>query len=253
MVRTAAAAALVLVVTGAAPKPAEPPIEATLTSLREVRMHQLLPTDDFVFDHNKPGLTMAFTITPPSGLSLLEVRQPAQIVATDSTGADLTDIEPNFMDRKEFVEIEPSFDEAPTGFTLRLAQASRHATTVTVGAMFDAVFFAGTTTEEVEVTGEWSELPASLTDGETIRVRLAGEGQQAELEVQPGSVQSRFEEVALLRGDDELDGMGSMWNDEQATYMFTGSPEGVTTARFTVRTGLRTRSIGVRVVDQRLP
>jgi len=253
MVRSAAACALVLLITGAAPKPAEPPIEATLTSLREVRAHALLPTDGFEFDHNKPGLTMAFTITPPSGLTLLEVGQPAQIVATDSTGADLTDIEPNFMDHREFIEIETSFDEAPTGFTLRLTPPSRQARTVTVSAMFDAVFYAGTTTEEVEVAGEWSDLPASLTGGETIRVRLAGEGRQAELEMQPGSAKSRFQEITLLSGEDELDGMGSMWNDEQATYMFSGSPDSVSGARFTVRTGLRTRSIGVRVVDQRLP
>jgi hypothetical protein len=253
MVRSAIAAALVLTVTGAAPKPVEPPIEATLTSLREVRTHELMPSDGFVFDHNKPGLTLAFTLTPPSGLTLLELRQPQQMVATDSTGADLTGIEPDFMDRREFVELEQSFNKAPTGFTLRLTPAAREAEWVTVSGMFDAVFYAGTTTEEIEITREWSELPSSLTGGETIRVRLAGEGQQAELEMQPGSVHARFEEITLLAGADELDSMGTMWNDEQATLMFGGSPDGVTSARFVARTGLRTKTIGVRIVEQPLP
>ena len=253
MVRSAIAAALVLTVTGAAPKPAEPPIEATLISLREVRTHELMPSDSFVFDHNKPGLTLAFALTPPSGLTLLEVHQPRDIVAMDSTGADLTGIEPNFMDRKDFVELEQSFDEAPTGFTMRLTPATREAEWMTVSTSFDAVFYAGTTTEEVEVTREWIDLPSSLTGGETVRVRLAGEGEQAELEMQPGTAKSRFEEIILVAGAQGLDSMGTMWNDEQATFMFSGSPEGVTGAKFVARTGLRTRTIGVRVVEQPLP
>ncbi|MFG0276133.1 MAG: hypothetical protein ACF8QF_13860 [Phycisphaerales bacterium] len=257
MIRPALAAFLVAgsLAVGASPKPQTLAIEPTLDSVREVRVATLIEPDEnaFVFDSDKPGLSLKFTLHPPSGLTLLEVRQPARIVATDSTGADLAGIEPGFMDELEYVALEQSFGDAPTGFTMRLTAPARSATSFTLAADFDAVFFAGTTTDEVAASREWSDLPASLTGGETVRIRLGGGANNAQLEMQPGTAKERFEEVILLAGGAELESNGTMWNDDEATFLFSGSSERVTAVRFVARTGLREQTVRINLVEQALP
>jgi hypothetical protein len=257
MIRPAFAAFIVAgsLAVGASPKPQMPAIEPTLDTVREVRVATLTAPDEnaFVFDTDKPGLTLAFTLTPPSGLTLLDVRQPARIEATDSTGADLTGIEPGFMDEREYVALEQSFGDAPTGFTMRLTPPARGAQSFTLATAFEAVFFAGTSTEEVAVSREWSALPASLTGGESVRIRLGGGASNAQLEMQPGTAKERFEEVILLVGAAELESSGTMWNDDEATFLFSGSSERVTAARFVARTGVRTQTVRINLVEQALP
>ena len=71
----------------------------TLTKITETRQLVVVEPeeDEFDFGQDTPGLHLQFTLAVPDGLKVLEVRQPEQVIARDSEGTDLSEIEEDFM------------------------------------------------------------------------------------------------------------------------------------------------------------
>jgi hypothetical protein len=74
-----------------------------------------------------PGLTLTFALRLPSGAQVMELRQPKNVVATDSAGTDLSKIEPGFRGELDYVELELDFkdDDETSEITLHAARPLR--------------------------------------------------------------------------------------------------------------------------------
>lgn len=238
------------------PMPAQPAsIRATLTQVRETRVHDIAaPSEDrFVFPNEQPGLFLSFDLNIPEGLTLIDLEQPTRIRAVDSVGSDLTVIEESFMGTKDHVELEQSFGEAPTGFVMTLATPVRSATRFTVEAAMVATLFAQTTEKTLPAPTDWVSLPPDVTGGVDVRIKVDGDDSSANVHVQPGTARDLFEEITLKGAGRELDSMGSMWSDDNATFFFDGAFKPGMTITFTIRTGLTTMPVNVSLVDATLP
>ena len=89
--------------------PADPVEIATqLLELREIRSLSFKEDaeDEFIFAGDRPGLVLTFQTQLPQNRKLISLDQPESVVSTDSTGADLGDIEANIIGEQTWVEIK---------------------------------------------------------------------------------------------------------------------------------------------------
>ncbi|MEM9065751.1 MAG: hypothetical protein AAGB51_09715 [Planctomycetota bacterium] len=232
----------------------ELPIE--LTDVREVRAVALVDADEnsWVFPSDQPGLFLKFNFEAPAGSTVLNFEQPERIRAIDSTGRDLTNIEPNFSDIKEFVSMGQSFGDAPSNFTVNLDNPSRAAETFSVATSFGATVFAEIKRHNAGFNSTWTAIPTNLTNGQKVEFSVGEMGGNPSILVRPGTAKDLFEQIYIVSGGNEASSNGAMWNDQQATFFFD-SPANANNASiaFDIRFGLETIPVKVFVKDQPLP
>lgn len=232
------------------------PVNVSLTDVREVRAVALVEAAEtaFTFNNDKPGLFLSFGYALPAGLEVLGINQPESITATDSTGRDLTDIEPNFHDELEFVTEKQVFQDEAPALDFTLANPARSATRFNLDCAFSVEVFEGVEEHRFPAPAEFTALPAKFFGGESVKFKLGSMGSNATVVVRPGSAMDYFESVEIVSGGQTSENQGTMWNDEQATFMFDG-PANANNAQivFNVRVGVQTLPVVIKLEDQPLP
>ena len=232
------------------------PVNLNLTDVREVRAVALVEAAEtaFVFNSDRPGLFLTFGYALPAGLQVLGINQPETITATDSTGRDLTGIEPNFHDELEFVSQKQVFSDEAPALDFVLANPSRSATRFDLDCSFSVEVFEGVDEHRFPAPAEFTALPAKFFGGDEVRFKLGSMGSNATVVVEPGTAMDLFENVQIISNGQTIENQGTMWNDEQATFMFDG-PANANNAQvvFNVRVGVRTLPVVIRLEDQPLP
>jgi len=228
----------------------------SLNSIRENRTLQVVkPTDDaMMMMGDTPGLLLTFGIALPEGRKLLDLQQPRKVTAKDSTGTDLSAIEPGFSGDREYVDDVASWkDEGVSEITLRLASSARAATTFDVNAEFTASVFTGTKVLKASPTAEWSDLDPAMFGGRKVQVRINQENDSFGVEFKPDSTKDLIEKLELVSGDSTIEGNGWFSDGRSVTFMVDAKPEGPVTANITVRTGVETIPLRIDLKAQALP
>jgi len=251
---TLGSTAVLLAVTAQTP-PAATPASLTLKSIRENRVLQVVKAADdaMVMMGDTPGLLLTFGITLPEGRRLLELQQPEKVIAKDSAGTDLSQIEEGFSGEREYVDDVTTWnDEGVTEITMRLASSARAATTFDVTADFTANLYTGTTVVKASPTVEWIDLDAAQFGGK-VQIRLSQDNDSFGIEFKPDSVKELIEKLEVVSGDTTTEGNGWFSDGRTVTFMIDAKPEGSVTAHITVRTGVETIPLKIELKGQALP
>lgn len=249
------AVALPMGLPGEGPAPAgerEGLVAMQLTEVREVRQVRLSGEADAP-SFNRPGLTLTFGLDLPAGATLVELREPESLRAVDSTGLDLTDVEPGFSGKAEYLDVVHAWEGEPKEATLTLALPRRRAQSVSVEAEIEAVVCSGTEQVAVGAASSPAALRAGVAGFPEARLHVERKGGQLQVIVTPGTVKAWIEDVAVVAGSAAHESTSAMWSDAQLVY-YVEAPAGVEAAevRLTVRRELR--SVPVRLdVDVALP
>lgn len=229
-----------------------------LTRIVETRALDVVKrgADDVMFtmSSDQPGLALTFAVRLPSGMKLMAVHQPKSVVATDSEGTDLSNVEPGFNDEIEFVDVEHDFkdDDDVTEITLQLAPAARKASTFNAATAFEATVFTGVKPLSIDAGAEWTALPVEMTQGDAkARIRATDDG----IAIEPASLEAAIEKIELQTGPNEqVDSNGWFADGTTITYMFDELPkQKPVKLMLTVRTGVRKVPLTIDVKDQPLP
>jgi len=235
--------------------------KVVLTKIHEQRIDKLVKRENDKqqrLSFEKPGLNLTFKVSLPDGLRLLDVSEPRDFSAKDSTGKDLTKIEKNIMGERDYVEVVQRFNEPATQFMMQLALTKRSATTFDLQGSVTITTFAGTKTEQIELDTEWVELDVDVFDGKQVRCRLKPRdsftgNKVPTLVFEPGTVKSAIEDVQLVRNGQTVNSQSSMWNDQQVMYSFEGEYHKDYRARITLRHNVQQTPVPMKLTRQRLP
>ncbi|MHC4947046.1 MAG: hypothetical protein ACYTG1_02120 [Planctomycetota bacterium] len=237
------------------PETPAPGIGAPLERVRELRVIEVAPDPDGMpspFD--RPGLELRFGLALPEGVTLVDLREPEAIDATDSAGTDLADVEANIFGRREYIDLITEWQGPTKGFEMKLGLPARTATSFTVRTRLEAVTSTGTRTATVTPTADWAPAPEGLFDPDVpVTIRATHADDTLQVTFRPAAVRDRIESVVVLSGTQELESMGTMWTDSEASHLFTGDPADGWSARITVRTGVATVPLTIELVDHPLP
>ena len=228
----------------------------TLHSIRELRVQQFAKADDagMMMFSEEPSLSVTFGVALPEGTRLLQVVQPESVTAKDSTGRDLSKIEPNFWDELEYVEIEESFGgEMPPRLTVHLASPARAATTLDARMQFSVVTSSRTETVKADLTAQWQALKVQTADGTPLEARINEAWGSRAIEVRPATASDLIESLTMTVDGNELENFG--WSSDGNTVRYDLSGEVPETGRvsFTVFAGLDTMPLELNLKKQPLP
>lgn len=239
----------------AAVGPDEKTISAKLQKVQELRRVVLVRKSEHKppFDFNPPGIELTFSVVPPAGKKLIRVEQPSRIEATDSTKRDLTEIKAGVFGRKDFLKFVEQWNDVSTTVTLTLANAHRTATRFSVSADFEAWAYDELQEITIKAGSEPLALDAALFGGRKVVARLEKSGDNPHLIITPGTIKHHIERVELMDGDTVYDGMGAMWNDASATFMFSGTYKPTLTAKIKIRAGMEKFPCRIAVKNHALP
>jgi len=221
-----------------------------LIQIKEVRQTRL-SGEDSVFD--RPGLTLTFALDLPAGSQLVGLREPESLRAVDSTGLDLTAIEPGFGGEPDYLNVVHAWEGQPKEATLTLALPRRRAETVSVDAKIEAVVCSGTERVEVAATGAPAALRTGVGGFPQAQVRVERKGGQLQVIVTPGTVKPWIEDVAVVAGGAAHESSSAMWSDAQLVYFVAAPAEAAEKIRLTVRRDLRAIPVRLDLAEVALP
>ena len=224
-----------------------------LVKVQEVRRARLVSQKENTYEFNKPGLELTFEVTLPDGKQLIDIEQPAKIVATDSTGHDLTAIEKSFMGSRQYVTFMRTMGEPPKEFTIHLAPPTRQATHVTVATTFDVWGYNELSESVATVTAKPVALNAALFGGAKVTAELQRRGDRTQLVLTPGTIKQFVEGVTLSDGTRDFESGGAMWNNAMLSYDFNAKAAESMTVKLTIRSGMSKMPCTVAVKNQPLP
>ena len=224
-----------------------------LVKVQEVRRARLVSQDENTYEFNKPGLELTFEVTLPDGKQLIDIEQPAKIVATDSTGHDLTGIEKNFMGRRQHVTFLRTMGEPSKEFTIQLAPPTRQAAHFSVATAFDVWGFNELKELVATVTAKPVELDAALFGGTKVSAVLQSRGDRTQLVLTPGTIKQFVEDVTLSDGTRDFESGGAMWNNVMLSYDFDIEAAESMTIKLTIRSGMSKMPCTVAIKNQPLP
>ncbi len=232
-------------------------VTASVVRLKEVRLREVSDTksnDVGMFD--KPGLTVTLKFNVPSGMKVLDVVEPTSIKATDSTGTDLTKVEPGFNGKAQYMGMMFDDDKQKGEAAIVLLPAARGATTLDLSMTSEITLYrdvSKVTVAGLTATGsEWVDLPAeSFGSGAKARVKIARDSVQ--IETKPESLHDAIAEVTFVSGGEMMESQGSMWGMGTCTFMFPGKPKDNAKVVFDVRTGFEKRAMTVEAKGVALP
>ncbi len=232
---------------------AAPEVALTLTEVRELRSRVLVepdPNKSAIFD--RPGVTLVFGIETAPGLRVLDVGDPVDLEATDSTGRDLTDVEPDMFGNKKFVELAHAWDAPPSELTVRLALTDRSATTLDLAGALPIRVYEGVEVVVVTLADDWQ--PVDLgPDAPMATARMVEAGGMLQVELRPGTAKELLERVEVVVDGEPVESNGAIWNDQEAAFQFPGQVPPDAEVRFGVRRGVRQARVEVAVEGVQLP
>ncbi len=239
--------------------PAQEPHPAIQPRLTEVADHRVttLAGEDESFGFNEPGLRLTFDLNLRPGYRFAAFKsEDAEVVARDSTGADLSVLEEGAFGPPEHFEAIATWGEEGMlyeSFTLRLSQPARSAETFSVDATIPVAVYAGTKTHEMQVGEKRTGLtPAVFGRDATIQLRSTN-GATA-VTIIPGTLKDAIDKIELILADGEpVDSTSTMWNDASAEYAFPGEVPSSARVRITSRRDFHVVPMRVQIRDMRLP
>lgn len=251
--------ALLAIVAVSAAQPPADQLAAKIVEIREVRVRDVTPRDPdaFVMSGDKPALTIKLQVALPNDAALTELVEPKGVVAKDSTGTDLADIEPGFNGEKEYFGSMFSGDREKGEVTIRLAPAARAAATFSLNFKAEATIATGTEDVHLPVSNQWARLDAAKFgsfSGKPGEYRVKT-GDEFAVEFRPEELQSVIAEVGLLSepGAEPITANGRMWGMGEINYSFDGAPAKPSGIVVTIRTGVRKLPLVLELKDQPLP
>ncbi len=256
---TLIAACALLTVAGAATTIDEDPRSAgavalRLTEVKEVRLTSLAPEAEGAAFFDRPGLTLTFGLSLPKGATLIELQEPTSIRAVDSTGADLSLIEPGFSGERDYIDVIHQWEGEAKEATLTLALPQRAATTVSLQAQLSATICAGTMSVDLPAASTPTPVKASVPGFPGAKLHLEHKpGAQPQIIITPGTVKPWIENIALIAGGVEQDSGSAMWSDHRLVYYFEAAPAAGATVRLTIRRDLRDVPVTLDLTSVPLP
>lgn len=237
--------------------------QAVLREIREVRQLTLVKPDregGFVFSSDRPGLRLMLDLQVPQGRTLIDIDQPEKIEAVDSSGRDLTDIEPGFGGKREYIEVSQSFNFDKESYdhevTMHLAVPSRAAESFSVSAVVQATTYAGLRDLSVDLKTAWTNLDPTDFGGLPARVRLKKSfGDDYGVELSPARAARFIESFDVGVEGNAISSSGSMSDDRTIVYFLDDSvdPNEPATMRIKLRQHVETTPVEIIFKDQRLP
>ncbi|MCP3904919.1 MAG: hypothetical protein GY715_14940 [Planctomycetes bacterium] len=241
-----------LLAAGFDPAAAPPSIDLRLEQVKEVRRLDVKPPPagamTSMFD--EAGLTLRFGLSLPPGRQVIRIEQPESVRAVGSEGTDLSAIAKNVFGRQKFAELIHEWDKPPHALEFKLALPKRSAATFSLTTRLEAVTCRETAPVMIEPTTRATTVPDLLADAE-VSVRIDAQPGSQNLVFKPGTVRDVIEKVELKSGAEFVASQGSMWNDQEVTYMFPGGA--AAPVRLTVRRGLERVPISIDLREQKLP
>ncbi|MHC4102732.1 MAG: hypothetical protein ACYS15_00700 [Planctomycetota bacterium] len=259
--RTVAASGLIALMSclpagHASPRDRSSPGRADVLALKridELRRADVVKADDNGFEMSQPGLVLTFGIRLPIGRRVVEVQEPAQVTAVDSTGSDLTQIEANIFGRREHLELVHVWNEPPSRLKFTLALPRRQATSFDLSTTIGVVTDTGSHDVVMDVGTDWTQLDPKIFPGTNAVARLKQGKRDLELELKPGTIRATIEKVQIISGGEPLESYSSMWSDLGLMYSFQGTHEPGMKAKLTLRNGLQTMPVTIALDGQLLP
>ncbi len=235
--------------------PKKDSVQAKLTHVQEVRKVMLasMKDEDSKFDFNKARLELTFHVTPPKGKQFVDLEQPTVIEAIDSTGKNLADVKPTFMNRTEYVKLVQTWGKPAEEVTMTLAPPARHAKDFSVSTGFDMWAFDEVKEDKFTVKAKAAPIGGTLFGDAKVSAYVQGDTNTVRLVFQPGSIKRSIESVELFDGTTTHKTNGSMWNEQMLTYMFNTALKPTFEVRAKVRSGLGTYPCRIKITNHELP
>lgn len=221
--------------------------------LRELDLRPKNPDSIFMQSGGGPGLHLSMSLPLPQGVKVSHVSQPKAMLAADDKGADLSKIEPNFDDEREWLSVEQWFDD-PATLEVSLTMPGR--TAETFSAKFDAEIttYSGIEHVDIDLIRKWTPMTHPSLAAIKAEYRITSRGN---FEVRPGAARELIEGViALGEGLEDVTespGHSVSWSDESAEFSVDPAPEDGQKLRMWVRADVKTIPVRVDIKDQRLP
>lgn len=230
-------------------------ITPKLILVRELRELDLRPKDDdgmIMQSGGGPGLNLTMSMGV-QGIKVSHVSQPKNMCATDDKGADLTKIDLNFDDEREWLAVEQWFDDPPT-LQISLTMPGRAAEKFSVSFDADVTTYSGIDHTDLELIRKWTPLTHPSLVPLKAEYRITSRGN---FEIRPGAARELIEGViALGEGMEEITespGHSVSWDDEKAEFSVDPAPEEGQKVRVWVRADVKTVPVHVEIKDQKLP
>lgn len=239
-----------------APAATPEPIAATLILIREARELDLRPKNDegmVMQSGGGPGLYLSMSLSLPEGAKVSAISQPKDLKATDNAGTDLSKIEPNFDDEREWITVEQWFDDPPT-LDVKLAQPPRTAQTFSASFTANLTTYSGIDQIELDLIRKWTPLTHPSLAALKAEYRITSRGN---FEVRPVTARELIEGVIALTEEaaeiTESPGHSVSWDDKTAEFSVDPAPEEGQKLRVWVRANVQNTPIRVDIKDQKLP
>jgi hypothetical protein len=241
------------------------PLTPMPTAIKEIRETKLEPPKKGGMmsfsssSSDKPGLRVTLSVDLPSGSKLLDVTQPKTITAKDSSGTDLTQIEKNFHDEREYLQKDEfgSFDDddkkGPAKLTLTLGQPAREAKTFSASCEASAVLGGPVKPITIAPAKDWTAFDSPDLAGLGSKYRLTSEGGQTTLEFQNDKPKSMIENVTVANGSETTKSSGWMSMNGSLSYTISAALTKDSKVQLNVHTGVRTVPIKIDLKDVKLP
>ena len=230
-------------------------VTAKLLIVRELRELDLRPKDDgeMVMSGDGPGMRLTMSIGLAQGAKVAQITQPKELVATDDKGTDLSKIELNFDDIREWLSVEQWFDNAPT-LEVKLTAPVRAAEKFSIAFDAEMTTYSGIDRIELDLIRKWTALTHPSLAALKAEYRITSRGN---FEVRPPAARELIEGVIAL-GDGMEDvtdspGHSVQWDDKTAEFSVDPAPEEGQKVRVWVRANVKTVPVHVDIKDQKLP
>jgi hypothetical protein len=175
---------------------------------------------------NKPGLRVTLQATPPAGLRVLEVEQPSNLKATDSSGADISQIEEGFGGKREYLKLEgfgSPFDDdkmnEPQEIVLSLGESARKADKFSATGTGKALIGGKPRSVTIEPAKEWTKLDIPEFAGIDSRYRVKSGDGETSIEFKSDAVEPRIHEMIVVRGEQRNEANG--WSSMNGVLQYT--------------------------------
>lgn len=223
--------------------------------VRELRELDLRPKDDsaIMSGGNSPGLHLSMSLGLPEGSKVSAVTQPKKIRATDNKSTDLTKIDTNFDDEREWLSVEQWFDDPPT-LEVSLTIPARTAETFSLAFEADITTYSGIEHTDIDLVRKWTPLEHPSLAPLKAQYRINPRGN---FEVRPVAARELIESVIALgegmEDQTEPQGHSVSWDDKTAEFSVDPAPEEGQKIRIWVRADVKTVPVRVDIKDQKLP
>lgn len=236
------------------PTSSDEPLSMTLTKVREVRHLDVgdHEEDGFRMFSSSPGLFADFLINIPEGAKVLGIVQPEEFKAFDSTGKDLSDVEPDFWGNPAWLETD-TFSDTPK-VTLKLTPSARAATTFSAKGEGKVRVSFGLDPHDVEQKTAWTpfEHPALKKMNAAFRFKKDADDEWASLEVRPTEARDLIASIVPAADDAEPQGYSVSYNDKTASFSIE-SPAAGQKIRLFLHKDMKELPVVIDLKDQPLP